>query len=180
MARGRGSRGRLGAALAAVSRQRASASAAAPATPLAQAAAAAAPSPYAALRILLAEDNMINARVATALLGRCGVKSILHVLDGAQAVEAAAAVAEPYSIILMDLQMPIMDGAEAARRIREHEAVTGRPRTWIVACTASSAAEHREECLAAGMDVFIEKPLTPNAMRGLLQRHAIKLARGEA
>ena len=74
--------------------------------------------------------------------------------------------------------MPIVDGAEAARRIRAHEAVTGRPRTWIVACTASSAAEHRQECLEAGMDVFLEKPITPDAMRGMLQRHALKATRG--
>jgi CheY-like chemotaxis protein len=133
-----------------------------------------------ALRVLMAEDNALNARVATAVLGRCGVRgdALTCVTDGAQAVDAVAQAAAPFDIILMDMLMPRMDGPEAARRIRAHEAATGCAPTWIVACTASSAAEDREECLDAGMNYFLEKPLHPEAMRSLLRRHAAVRAAG--
>ena len=137
------------------------------------------PAATAALRVLLVEDNHINARVAAAVLGRCGITAPVLVGDGADAVAAVAAASPPFEIILMDMHLPTMDGPEAARRIRAHEVATGRPHAYIVACTASSAVEDREECMAAGMDVFLEKPMHPDAMRSLLLRRAAELERAE-
>jgi CheY-like chemotaxis protein len=138
--------------------------------------------PVRALRVLMAEDNALNARVATAVLGRCGIMrdALTHVTDGGLAVEAVIQAEVPYDLILMDMQMITVHGPEAARRIRAHEAATGRAPTWIVACTASSAVEDREECLAAGMNVFLEKPLHPDAMRALLRRYEAECAEREA
>jgi CheY-like chemotaxis protein len=134
----------------------------APATPVAAAepaAAAAEPALDAALlRVLIAEDNAMNARVARAVLARCGVTQLCIVEDGQQAVRAyaeATAAAAPWSIILMDMLMPELDGPGAARAIRALEAAAApplRPRAWIVAVTANSAEEDRRECLAAGAD----------------------------
>ncbi|MEP7030113.1 MAG: ATP-binding protein [Pseudolabrys sp.] len=115
------------------------------------------------LSILVAEDNEINALLARALLTRLGHRPTL-VPNGAEAVEAwtAARVAgTPYDLILMDVQMPDMDGLEATRRIRTAEAAaveTTMP-ARIVALTANAQIEDRDACLAAGMDDLLVKPL---------------------
>ncbi len=107
------------------------------------------------LRVLLAEDNGVNQKLASSLLQREG-HSVVIVDDGAQAVECAAS--EPFDVILMDVQMPVMGGFEATRRIRAHEAHTGG-RVPIIALTARAMEGDREACLAAGMDGYLAKPM---------------------
>ena len=107
------------------------------------------------LRILLAEDNVINRALAAGLLEKRG-HSLVHAANGREAVEAYNN--ESFDLILMDVQMPEMDGFEATRRIRELEKATGR-HTTIVAITAHAMAGDRERCLAGGMDDYVSKPL---------------------
>jgi two-component system, sensor histidine kinase and response regulator len=118
---------------------------------------AAAPPPAHSARILLAEDNVVNQRVAAGLLARRG-----HVIDIANnGIEALAALEHAsYDVILMDIQMPEMGGVEATRAIREREARTGR-HTRIVAMTAHAMAGDRERYLAHGMDGYLSKPVDP-------------------
>jgi two-component system, sensor histidine kinase and response regulator len=111
-------------------------------------------------RILLAEDNAINTKVATALLNKKGHR-VTPAVTGAEALDLARR--ESFDLILMDVQMPEMDGFEATRRIREMEAATGR-RTPILAMTAHAMAGDREKCLGAGMDGYISKPMKPEEL----------------
>jgi len=131
--------------------------------------------PPSALRVLLAEDNPMNAAVARAVLARCGVASPRVVVDGAEAVAAfqeALPPNPPWSVLLLDMRMPHLSGPEAARAIRDIEAQHSPPlrRTHIVAVTANSSEEDRRECLAAGMDEFLVKPITPAVLRAMLAR----------
>jgi signal transduction histidine kinase/CheY-like chemotaxis protein len=120
------------------------------------------------LRILLAEDNEINQRVVVGLLRPRG-----HVIDvapnGAEAVRAVQT--STYDIVLMDLQMPVMGGLEATRAIRTLEAEAGR-HTRIVAMTARAMRGDREQCLAAGMDGYLAKPVDREALLALIERNA--------
>jgi signal transduction histidine kinase/ActR/RegA family two-component response regulator len=109
-----------------------------------------------ALRVLVAEDNPTNQQVVMALLGSIGVEPNV-VEDGEQAVEAWASGA--FDLILMDIQMPRMDGLTATRTIRSREAELGRPRTPIIALTANAMPHQVEEYVAAGMDGFVPKPI---------------------
>jgi PAS domain S-box-containing protein len=118
------------------------------------------------LRILLAEDNVINRAVAAAVLEKRG-HSLMHAANGREAVEAAAR--EAFDLIFMDVQMPEMDGFEATRRIRKSEQASGR-HTPIAAMTAHAMAGDRERCLAAGMDDYISKPLQKTELLALLER----------
>jgi signal transduction histidine kinase/DNA-binding response OmpR family regulator len=119
----------------------------------------AATAPDAGLAILVAEDNDINALLARALLEKLGHRPTM-VGSGLAAVAAWRAARDaPFDLILMDVQMPELDGLDAARRIRAAEAESGEPRTPIVALTASAFAEDRDACLAAGMDDILMKPL---------------------
>jgi CheY-like chemotaxis protein len=120
----------------------------------------------ASLRILLAEDNVINRAVVTALLGKRGHR-LTQAANGREAVEAVAR--ETFDLIFMDVQMPEMDGFEATRLIRAQENGTGR-RIRIVAMTAHVMVADRERCLAAGMDEFLAKPLEKSALLELLFR----------
>jgi CheY-like chemotaxis protein len=113
------------------------------------------------LSILVAEDNEINALLARALLVRLGHRPTIAG-NGEAAIESwlsARAADAPYDLVLMDVQMPGIDGLEATRRIRAEEARSGAARTRIVALTANAFAEDREACLAAGMDDLLVKPL---------------------
>ncbi|HEV7403202.1 MAG TPA: response regulator [Chthoniobacteraceae bacterium] len=118
------------------------------------------------LRILLAEDNVINRALATGILEKRG-HSLAHAVNGREAVSAAAA--EAFDLIFMDVQMPEMDGMEATRCIRESEMATGR-HTPIAAMTAHAMAGDRERCLASGMDDYISKPLDKADLLALLER----------
>jgi two-component system, sensor histidine kinase len=109
-------------------------------------------------RVLLAEDNDVNALVIQAMLARhdCEVTRVSH---GADAVRHAMSETRP-DVILMDSQMPVMDGLEATRRIRVLELAQGLPRVPIVALTANTADDDRQQCQQAGMDHFVGKPFT--------------------
>ncbi|MFN7938174.1 MAG: response regulator [Bryobacteraceae bacterium] len=118
------------------------------------------------LHILLAEDNRINQVVAERMLEKLGCHADL-VSDGGAAVEKARL--QHYDLVLLDVQMPGVDGLEAARRIRASEAA----HIPIVALTATATVEDREACFQAGMDGYLSKPLTLNALRDALHRWAI-------
>jgi two-component system, sensor histidine kinase and response regulator len=116
--------------------------------------------PVVPARILLAEDNIVNQRVAVGLLTRRG--HTVHL--AANGFEALAALeSSSYDIVLMDVQMPEMGGIEATRAIREREASTGRY-TRIVALTAHAMAGDRERYLGAGMDGYLSKPIDPGML----------------
>ena len=114
--------------------------------------------------ILLAEDNPVNQRVASAMLENLGFR-VDVVGDGAQAVRAAAETS--YSAILMDGQMPILDGYLATTEIRTHE---GSHRTPIIAVTGSAMKSDQQRCLAAGMDDYLSKPLNLHSLAEVLKR----------
>ncbi|HEX8310120.1 MAG TPA: response regulator, partial [Chthoniobacteraceae bacterium] len=118
------------------------------------------------LRILLAEDNVVNRALATALLKKIG-HHVTYARNGREAVEAAAAAS--FDLIFMDVQMPEMDGLEATGRIREAERATGH-HTPISAMTAHALAGDRERCLAAGMDDYISKPLAKAELLAVIER----------
>jgi CheY-like chemotaxis protein len=118
------------------------------------------------LRILLAEDNVVNRALATAILTKCG-HHVTYAHNGREAVEAAAAAR--FDLIFMDVQMPEMDGFEAAGRIREAERATGH-HTPIAAMTAHALAGDRERCLAAGMDDYVSKPLAKAELLAVIAR----------
>jgi PAS domain S-box-containing protein len=112
------------------------------------------------LSILVAEDNEINALLARSLLTKLGHHPVVAA-NGADALDSyfgARAAGTPFDLVLMDVRMPGIDGLEAARRIRAAES-KGGPRVPIIALTANAYPEHREACLAAGMDGFVTKPL---------------------
>jgi CheY-like chemotaxis protein len=125
------------------------------------------------LSILVAEDNEINALLARSLLIRSGHWPTIAA-NGAEAYaawEAARAEGRPYDVVLMDVQMPEMDGAEATRRIRAAEADTAGASTRIIGLSANAFAEDRAACLAAGMDAFLVKPLEREQLAVALRRH---------
>jgi CheY-like chemotaxis protein/HPt (histidine-containing phosphotransfer) domain-containing protein len=119
------------------------------------------------LRILLAEDNAVNRTVAVKALERFG-HEVVAVVDGAGAVAAWGDGA--FDAILMDCQMPVLDGYEATARIREGEQAAGRGRTPIIALTANAMAGDRERCLIAGMDDHLPKPLQRKALAKMLDQ----------
>jgi CheY-like chemotaxis protein/HPt (histidine-containing phosphotransfer) domain-containing protein len=118
------------------------------------------------LRVLLAEDNPINQKLAVVLLQKAGY-SVDAVETGAQALERVQA--NPYSAVLMDVQMPEMDGLEATQCIRELEKKTGK-HIPIIAMTAHAMQGDRERCLDAGMDDYVTKPLEPKVLLSALDR----------
>jgi CheY-like chemotaxis protein len=147
---------------AAVAQTAAPASVAVPAPARADAMEGAPPPAHA--RILVAEDNPVNQQLARAMLKRFGYQADV-VGNGQEAVEAVLTV--PYDLVLMDCQMPVMDGFEATRVIRERE--RGR-HTCIVAVTANAMEGDRQRCLAAGMDDYVAKPFRAEDIRKMLER----------
>ena len=119
-----------------------------------------------ALRVLVAEDNVVNQILAVTLLTRLGCNADV-VSDGHAAVEAVSR--RPYDVVLMDCQMPLMDGYAAAAAIRTCE-VAGRGRLPIVAVTANVTEGATERCLAAGMDDYLSKPVRAEQLAAVLAR----------
>jgi len=116
--------------------------------------------------VLLAEDNEVNAIVAEAALRRWGL-TVERASDGHQVLDRLNHGTRP-DLILLDCQMPHMDGFEAARRIRAIEAAQGLPRIRLIALTANVFPQDRELCLAAGMDEFLAKPFTDAQLHAVL------------
>lgn len=121
------------------------------------------------LRVMLAEDNAVNQKIISKLLERAGCKPIV-VGNGADAVRAAAL--GEWDLILMDCDMPVMDGFEATRRLRRGEAGAAAARIPIVALTANATVECRSACADAGMDSFLSKPVWIDALHKELAKCA--------
>ncbi|HTN33320.1 MAG TPA: ATP-binding protein [Marinobacter sp.] len=119
-----------------------------------------------AIHILLVEDNRVNQLVATGLLKRLG-HQVDHAGNGAEALEALTA--RHYDLVLMDCQMPVMDGYEATRRIRANEAWKDLP---IIAVTANAMQGDRDACLASGMNDYITKPFSRDQLESVINRWA--------
>lgn len=119
------------------------------------------PQRLASLRVLVAEDGLVNRRLAVSMLEREGHEVTLAT-NGETAVKAHRY--GQYDLVLMDIEMPIMNGLDATRAIRERERDTGTY-TPIIALTSNS---NRDECFAAGMDAFLAKPLRTEALRRVL------------
>ncbi len=124
------------------------------------------------VRILLAEDNIVNQQVALAILRRLGMKAEA-VANGLEAIEALRSI--PYDLVFMDVQMPEMDGLEATRAVRAPNGETLNRAVPIIAMTANAMQRDREECLDAGMDDYISKPVTPEALSQLLEKWLARL-----
>ncbi|MGQ0630706.1 MAG: response regulator [Sporichthyaceae bacterium] len=118
-----------------------------------------------ALRVLLAEDNLVNQKVIRLMLAKLG-----HVVDtvsnGAEAVESVGL--RPYDLVLMDVQMPVLDGLSATRRIRTEISADRQP--CVIAITAGALLADRESCAAAGMDGYLAKPVREEELRKALDR----------
>jgi CheY-like chemotaxis protein/HPt (histidine-containing phosphotransfer) domain-containing protein len=136
------------------------------------------------LNILLTDDNVINQKVALRLLQQLGYKADTA-NNGHEAI--AAVENKPYDVILMDVQMPELDGLEATRRIRQRQR-EGSPKghfnrpVVIIAMTANAMQGDREKCVAAGMDDYLPKPVRPEALQAMLLKHAgtLRKSAGEA
>ena len=122
--------------------------------------------------VLLAEDNEVNAIVAEAALRRFGLE-VEHVTSGHGVVQRMCTEGERPDIVLLDCQMPEMDGFEACRRVRAYEREHGLARVPVVALTANVFQHDRELCRAAGMDAFLGKPFTEHELHHVLALHAI-------
>jgi CheY-like chemotaxis protein len=134
----------------------------APATP---AAAVSLPSPAARGRVLIAEDNAVNQRVARLQVAHCGFDADV-VADGEEALQALSQM--NYTLVLMDCQMPRMDGYAATRELRRRE--NGLRHLPVIALTANAFATDREACLEAGMDDHLSKPVSLRSLAAILDR----------
>jgi PAS domain S-box-containing protein len=115
-------------------------------------------------RILLAENNLFNQQVATEFLDNAGA-TVCVAQNGKEAIDLL--LKEHFDCVLMDIQMPLLDGFEATRLIRDNPALAGTP---VIAMTANASEEDRARCLAAGMDDYISKPFRPNALYATLAK----------
>jgi PAS domain S-box-containing protein len=122
-----------------------------------------------ALRILIAEDNLVNQRVMLRMLNKLGYRADA-VANGFEVLKALQR--QPYDLVLMDVQMPEMDGIEATRRIR-HLWPAGGPR--IIAVTAYALEGDRERCIESGMDGYIAKPVNLDTLKGAIEKNSLKI-----
>ncbi|MGY3030699.1 GAF domain-containing protein [Thermostichus sp. MS-CIW-34] len=132
--------------------------------------------PQQSLRILLAEDNPVNQKVALRQLESLGYKADV-VANGQEVLDLLQKVS--YDLILMDCQMPVMDGYEATRRLRQQERRSGH-RTVVIAITANAMQEDRERCLQAGMDDYLSKPVLKEDLQRLLNHWSQVIAQSAA
>lgn len=123
-------------------------------------------------RVLLAEDHPVNQKLALKQLAKLGYNAVA-VSDGQEAVDALEH--GDFDVVLMDCQMPVIDGFEATRLIRKHETQTGR-RVPIIAMTANAMEGDRETCLAAGMDDYMAKPVQMSTLQATLERWTLQHA----
>jgi CheY-like chemotaxis protein len=119
------------------------------------------------IRLLVAEDNIVNQKVAERMLDKLGygVDIVTNGQDALGALEQSS-----YAAILMDCQMPVMDGFEATTAIRAREDKDARPRTPIIAMTANAMKGDRERCIEAGMDDYVPKPVRMKELAAALER----------
>ncbi len=120
----------------------------------------------ACLRVLLAEDNVINQKLGVRLLEKRG-HCVVVANNGREALATLAR--EPFDLVLMDVQMPVMDGFETTAAIRQQENSTGR-HLPILAMTAHAMKGDRDRCLIAGMDGYIAKPIQPRELYDTIER----------
>ncbi|MBB1076647.1 PAS domain S-box protein [Rhodoferax sp. 4810] len=125
-------------------------------------------------RVLVAEDHAVNRVVIEALLASVGLQA--EVVENGHAAFEAVRRGPNFDVILMDVQMPVMDGQQATRCIRQWETDNGAPRTRIIALTAGALAEDRQRCLEVGMDDFLTKPIDRDALTQTLTRWLVGAA----
>ncbi len=125
------------------------------------------------LRVLVAEDNVINRTVVKGLLGKLDIEPTM-VENGLEALNTVMHAKEPFDIIFMDCEMPEMDGFEATRHIREYEKHSGMMATFIVALTAHAMPEHREAVFASGMSHYLRKPVTLAELNNAFERLGLR------
>ncbi|WP_165456816.1 ATP-binding protein [Aquabacterium lacunae] len=122
--------------------------------------------------VLLVEDNAVNALVAEATLHDLGL-TVSMATRGHEALQMLTDGPHSFDVVLMDCQMPEMDGLEVTRRLRAHEREAGLPNVPVVALTANTGAQDRAQCTAAGMDDHLAKPFSSNDLAQVLQRHLV-------
>lgn len=125
------------------------------------------PVPDKSLKILLAEDNLINQKVVTAILKKFGIQPDVA-SNGQEALDMLSQ--KDYQLVFMDIQMPIMDGLEATEKIRNPETSVRNHQVPIIAMTAHAVSGYREQCIKAGMDDYVTKPITPQQLREILKK----------
>jgi len=119
-------------------------------------------------RVLVVEDNVVNRMVVESLLTKLGV-SVTLAHDGQQALDTLTQ-GDSHDLVLMDLNMPVLDGYGATERIRQWERGNNRPRLPMIALTANAYEEDRQRCLAVGMDDFLTKPIALDALQSALTK----------
>jgi CheY-like chemotaxis protein len=122
------------------------------------------------LNILLAEDNLVNQKVALRVLKHLGYQADV-VNNGREAIAAIAQ--KSYDLILMDIQMPEMSGLEATKYIREQETASQLPPIMIVAITANATHDDQDICSNAGMNDYISKPIQISKLKDILERYEV-------
>ena len=125
------------------------------------------------VRILLVEDNPVNQKVTLKLLEKMGYH-VDAVDNGKEALTALETL--PYTLVLMDVQMPEMDGLEATRQVRRAARAVRNPKIPIIALTAHATKEHRKQCLDAGMNDYLAKPVQPDELAKAISRWALNLS----
>jgi CheY-like chemotaxis protein len=124
------------------------------------------------LNVLLVEDNIVNQEVAKAMLSKLGCKTT-SAINGKEAVDLIVSQEQSFDVVLMDCQMPEMDGFTATRAIREDEQSTGKAMQTIIALTANALTGDRERCLEAGMNDYLPKPFKLPALRQIIAKQLV-------